>query len=210
MLRDALTLGGVPVALCALAAVVPIAGRPAAVVARALAVGAATWVAIVAAMTAGGFAGNPRYLVAAVAVLAALAGVGAVRLVTALRLPAATALGLPLAVGAFAAGGLADDVREVGVRADRRTELPRLVAAAGGRDALVSCAPVRTNPTARGLVAWTLDVPALGLDATPSPPAVVLQMREYDGSEVRPAIAAGAYRRLASRTGWTAWAACHG
>ena len=46
---------------------------------RRIALGAAAWVAIVAVMTLAGFAGNPRYLVAAASLGAVLAGVGAVR-----------------------------------------------------------------------------------------------------------------------------------
>jgi len=73
LLGDTATLFTVP-ALVAAVAAVWFGGR----VTRWLAAGVAAWVAIVAAMTAAGYAGNPRYLVAAAAVGAALAGAGAV------------------------------------------------------------------------------------------------------------------------------------
>jgi hypothetical protein len=210
VLGDAATIAGIPVLLCALAAVIGLPGSPASRAARTLAAGAVAWVAIVAAMTVGGFAGNPRYLVAAAAVLAVLGGAGAVRLAAAARVPAAVALVLPLAVGAIAFAGLRDKVRETGVRAERRTALPRLVAAVGGRDALLRCGTVRTAPFVRGLVAWTLDVTPWRIDTRPVVPGAVLRIRTYDGAEVLPASVPAAFRRRAAIGGWEALEACRG
>jgi hypothetical protein len=67
---DVLTL---PALIAAVIAI--IAGGP---LVRRIGVAAGAWIAIVAAMTVAGYAGNPRYLVAAAALGAALAGVGAV------------------------------------------------------------------------------------------------------------------------------------
>jgi hypothetical protein len=220
VLGDAVSVLGLPALACAAVAAalaLAVARRPGAggeVGARvggrvaALAAAAVAWVAIVAAMTVGGYAGNPRYLVAAAAAGSVVAGVGAVRLAGLVRLPPAAALVLPLAVGAIAAGGLRDWVREVGVRADRRAELPRLVAAAGGRAALLRCAPVRTFPAVRGLVAWELDANPLGFDAPPRGPAVVVQMRPYGGGDLQPAAAPGRYEPRARAAGWAVRAAC--
>jgi hypothetical protein len=210
VLADAATIAGIPVLACALAAIVALPGSPPSRTVRLLAAGGVAWVAIVAAMTAGGFAGNPRYLVAGAAVLAVLGGIGAARVVAAARLPAAVALLLPLAVGAIAFSGLRDKIREAGVRADRRTALPRLVAAAGGRDALLGCGPVRTAPFVRGLVAWTLDVTPWRIDARPVPPGSVLRIRTYDGAEVLPANVPPQFRRRAAVPGWEALEACGG
>ena len=74
LLGDTATLFTLPALLAALLAAV-LGGRTV----RWLAAGVAGWVTIVALMTTAGYAGNPRYLVAATAVGAALAGVGAVR-----------------------------------------------------------------------------------------------------------------------------------
>jgi hypothetical protein len=233
VLWDALTIGGLPAALCALVAgfaparlvdrfgPARVADRlgPARVADRGerpgrwpalLLLGAAAWVGIVAAMTAAGYAGNPRYLVAAAAVLAVLGGIGAVRLAALARLPGAAALALPLVVGAFALGGLRDDLGEVGERAERRTALPEAVRDAGGRDALVRCAEVRTASVVRGLVAWELDVSPWQLNAAPGPPAVVLQMVPYAGGPPDPTFATTGYERRAARGGWTVWTACGG
>jgi hypothetical protein len=113
-------------------------------------------------------------------------------------------------VGAVSLAGLRDDLRDVGARADRRTALPRLVDAAGGRDALLRCAAVRTAGVVRGLVAWELDVSPYRINAAPVAPAVVLQMRPYRGGPPDPAFDTGGYRRLAAEPGWTAWGACRG
>jgi hypothetical protein len=217
LLWDAVKIGGIPMFAAAVVAAV-LAGRGAGAAgsgsrippAAALCAGAGAWIAIVAVMTAGGYAGNPRYLVAAAAVLAAAAGAGAVWLATAVRLPAAAALVLPLAVGALAFTGLRDALRDVGVRAERRSALPRVVAAAGGRDALVRCGPIRTAGVVRGLVAWQLDVSPYRIDAPPARPGVVLQMRPYAGGAPAPAFATGGYRRASATGGWTAWEACGG
>jgi hypothetical protein len=209
---DAVKIGGIPVTVCAALAAVDASPWRARrwTLTWILALGAVAWVLIVAAMTVGGFAGNPRYLVVAAAVFAVLAGVGAVRLVDAARLPVAAVALLPLSVGALAFAGLRDDMRDVGVRADRWDALPRLVAAAGGRDALVRCAPIRTAAVVRGLVAWRLDLPPFGINAKPVPPAVVLRMRPYDGGPVDPPLDTSGYRLLAREPGWEAWGACRG
>ena len=199
VLWDAVELVGIP----AFAAAVAALARPDRRI-RVLWLGAAGWVAVVAVMTAAGYAGNPRYLVAAAAVLAVLAGAGAA------WLPGAAALLVPLAVGALAFTGVRDDLRDVGVRADRRAALPHAVDAAGGRDALVACAPVRTAGVVRGLVAWELDVSPYRINAAPERPAVVLQMRPYGGGPPDPAFATAGYRRAAAAGGWTVWVACRG
>ena len=76
LLWDSVILLTVPAVIAAAFA----RGRTAALIA----LGAAGWVAVVAVMTVAGFAGNPRYLVAAVALATALAGAGAVRAATAI------------------------------------------------------------------------------------------------------------------------------
>jgi hypothetical protein len=232
VLGDAATLLTIPAALAALAGAV--AGpRPA----RVLAAAAATWIAMVAIMAQAGYAGNPRYLVAAVAIAAVLAGVGAAHLarVVARGLGAADAARLGrqtergggahgAARGAAAVGAvvliaaaaavslpdLRDQAREVEVRADRRAALPGLIATAGGRDAILGCARVRTADDMRPLVAWELDLPMLDLDVQPLKPAVVLRWRPHYPGPVEPVMqpAQRGFRLLARAPGWEAWAAC--
>ena len=203
VLGDALTFLTAPAALAALAGAV--AGPR---IARVLAGAALVWVAIVAVMAQAGYAGNPRYLVAAVSLGCVLAGVGAAQVARRAAVPVATAL--VLAVALVTAGDLRDQASEVGVRADRRAALPTLVERAGGRDALVDCARVRTAPDMRPLVAWDLDLPMLGLDFRPEPPAVILRWRPHYSGPVEPVgdPAAEGFRKLAIAPGWEAWARC--
>jgi hypothetical protein len=167
---------------------------------RVLAAGAVAWVALVAVMAQAGYAGNPRYLVAAAAIGCVLAGVGAARV-------------WPLAIAVVAIAAvltvpdLRDQVADVGHRADRREALPDLVSAAGGRDALVAC-QVHTAPAARPLVAWELDIDMAGIDRPPQRPDVVVRFRPYGGGPVQPALDPSGYRFLGRAPGWEAWAGC--
>lgn len=211
VLADAVSLMTVPAALAAVVGAV--AGpRPA----RALAAAAAAWIAIVAVMAQAGYAGNPRYLVAAMAYGCVLAGAGAAwagRAVAARdpRAPTAGALVAAVvvvaAVGAITAGDLRDQVSDVGARAERREALPAVVAAAGGRDALADCAPIRTAPDVRPLVAWELDVSMNGIDRPPEPPAAVLRWSPHGGGPTEPDIPSG-FELLARAPFWEAWTAC--
>jgi hypothetical protein len=198
VLADAVSILTVPALAAALIAVA--AGDR---TVRLLGLGAAAWVAIVAVMAQAGYAGNPRYLVAAAAVGCVLAGAGAAR-VTPL---------LPLVVVVIAAvitiPDLRDQISDVGGRADRREALPRLVAAAGGRDALTACR-VRTAPDVRPLVAWQLDVSMYGIDRPPQRPDIVVRWRPHDGGTVQPELDARGYRFLGRAPGWEAWTSCGG
>ena len=182
LLRDTATLFTIPAVIAAAF----VAGRTG----RLIAAGAAAWVAIVALMTVAGYAGNPRYLVAAAALGAALAGAGAVRAATALATrgraaPRPADLGSPVPAGAprFAAplgaavlvaavlattlGDLRDQTRELSSRAEAGAAFDGALAKAGGKDALLDCSRIRTSNRARSLVAWKLDLPLRDLDARP-------------------------------------------
>jgi hypothetical protein len=222
VLADAVVLLTVPATLAAVAGT--IAGSR---LARALAAAAAAWILIVAVMAQAGYAGNPRYLVAAMAFGCVLAGAGGawlgaeivrrragfpaivprVRRAVA-RGAAAGAAVLVVAVLAITADELRDQVSDVGARADRREALPDMVTAAGGRDAITSCAPVRTAPDVRPLVAWELDISMLGIDRPPEAPVVVVRWRPHGGGPVEPALPAGDFRLLGRAPYWEAQAAC--
>jgi hypothetical protein len=145
VLEDAVRLLTVPVALALLAALL-LRERRIAVLAAA----AAGYVLLVAVMTQAGYAGNPRYLVPAAALLATLAAVGAARLAT----PAAAGV-LVLIVAGLQLGDLREQTREIGERAAIREELARAVPAG----AELACMPVRTAEPQRAAVAWWLDLP---------------------------------------------------
>ena len=198
VLADAVSLLTVPAALAAVAGAI-LGCR----LARVLAAGAAAWIAIVAVMAQAGYAGNPRYLVAAMAYGCVLAGVGAARI-----LPPAGPVALVVAVGIVTAGDLRDQVEDVGARADRRSALPAVVAAAGGRDAIVDCAPVRTAPDVRPLVAWELDISMVGIDRPPEAPAAVLRWSPHGGGPMEPDVPDG-FTLLGRAPYWEAWGACN-
>jgi hypothetical protein len=209
VLADFVDLLTVPAALAALVAIVvgPATRRASACrhdlrIVRVLAAAALLWVVIVAVMAQAGYAGNPRYLVAACAVGCVVAGVGAARVPV-------LALVVVLAAGALTIGDLRDQRRDVQARADRRAALPGLVGAAGGRDALTRCR-VRTAPDMRPLVAWELDISMYGIDRPPHRPDVVVRARPYSGGPVQPPLDTSGYRLLARVPGWEAWEGCAG
>ena len=168
---------------------------------RVLAAGAVAWVLLVAVMAQAGYAGNPRYLVAAAAIGCVLAGIGAARV-----WPGAAIVVVVIAA-IITVPDLRDQATDVGHRADRREALPDLVSAAGGRDALAAC-QVHTAPATRPLVAWELDIDMAGIDRPPQRPDVVVRWRPYNGGPVQPALDTAGYRFLARAPGWEAWAGC--
>jgi hypothetical protein len=219
LLGDSATLVTVPALLAALLAVL-LGDRTI----RWLAAGAAGWVAIVALMTTAGYAGNPRYLVAAAAVGAALAGVGVVEAARrvsrvhlgirdepgAPRARLAAALGaavLVVAVLAVTAGDLRAQLRELDSRAAASGAFEGVLARAGGKDALERCSRIRTSSRARSLVAWRLDLPLRDLDARPERPAVVLRAKWFYGQGLEPGPQPG-YRTLVTSPYWQVVASC--
>jgi hypothetical protein len=185
--------------------------------ARRIALAAFAWVAIVAVMTTFGYAGNPRYLVAAAALGAALAGAGAVRGATALasratgpagRFAAPAGAALLVALVLVATGGkLGDQLTELSDRADANAAFAGVIDRAGGRDALVDCAKVRSSIRSRSLIAWRLDLPMRDMDLRPEPPAVVIRAKWFYGQGLEPAHQPG-YRTLARSGYWAVEAAC--
>ena len=189
VLQDAVELLTIPAALAAVVAIALIGRRS-----RLLAAAAAAYVLLVAVMTQVGYAGNPRYLVPAAAIGAALAGAGPARLAR----PAAAVL--VLAVALLQAGELRDQTREIDVRAETREGLEALPRPA--------CATVRTSVAQRSAVAWELDRPLSGgLDRPPRPPAAVLQAQPYAGGPPIPA-AGAPFRVIARAPRWTLAIAC--
>jgi hypothetical protein len=175
-------------------------------VARRLAAAAVAWVAIVAVMTQAGYAGNPRYNVAAAAVGCVLAGVGVAAAGRRLA-PAAWVLALALAAGvlAFTAGDLRDQFEELCDRADRRTELNALVE----RD-LRPCGPARTNQPMKAMLAWRLDVALEHLADTPHAPAAVYRAPPgYADEPPEPRVPRG-FHPVAREGDWRLFTSCRG
>jgi hypothetical protein len=187
----------VPVLALAVAGAV-LGGR----IARALGGGAFAWVALVALMTQAGYAGNPRYNVAPAAVACVLAGVGVAALVRRPTGRAALAAALVAATLAFTAGDLADQVDELGARADRHEQLDGLADRAG-----TPCEPVYTNQPMKAMLAWRLDVPMEHLADPPRPPGSVYRAPPgYDDGPALPP--APGFAEVAREGAWELAAAC--
>ena len=118
---------------------------------------------------AAGYAGNPRYLVAAAAIIAVLAGVGAVRLAA----PPAARHGARRCWRPRCSPPPRGTCGPTCARSRQRGALARhvrgMIDRAGGRDALLRCGPVRTSTTARSIVAWYLDLPIRRHQPAPAP-----------------------------------------
>ena len=151
---------------------------------RRLAAAALAWVALVALMTQAGYAGNPRYNVAAAAVGCVLAGVGRG---AAPRLGGATA-------GRRA--GRRSRVRSRSPSLPRFWPSPRTTSPTRSRSSATvptggpsstrsssarapprSCAPARTDQPMKAMLAWRLDQSMELLAERPRPPAAVFQPR---------------------------------
>jgi hypothetical protein len=154
-----------PVWVLALAAV---ALRPRDRVIRALALGAAAWLALVVVMTIAGYPGLARFMLPAAAVACVLAGVGAVGLIGRagrgwqVGLAAVVLLGACGALSASQAGTLDDQVSTATRAAHIQHELSQAIADLGGRQAVIRCAgrgAIAVNHTAQTALAWKLHLP---------------------------------------------------
>jgi hypothetical protein len=173
------------------------------------------WIAVVAIMAEVGFTGTRRYLAAPAAALCVVAGVGLVWLLDAVReRRARIAVGAGIAVLALAPALLRarEDARMLSVarsQADQRHELVRAVDRAGGRAAVLSPGHPAINPWLQTALAWELDVPLSGVQATWSssrrhphwtPPALVFRAPARLAGP-RPAIPRGVRTQDVTRSG---------
>ena len=152
---------GLPLALAWPLALPALSGRTA----RMLAGGALLWIAIVAAMTTIGFAGLPRFMAPAAAIVCVLAGVGlATALAGMARRPSSVALGALVAVaGVLTIAGLPGRVADASHawRAADRTaashERLRSVVRRIGEQPLLRCGRLATSDVlVRTALAWEL------------------------------------------------------
>lgn len=139
--------------------------------ARVLAAGALAWIAVVAAMTTIGFAGLPRFMAPAAAVVCVLGGAGLAELLAHVRAGArpragALAAGLLVALGAgVTAAGLVDRVADVpqawrvAARGEDANDRLRRLVRRVGREQLLRCGKLATSDAlVRTALAWELDV----------------------------------------------------
>ncbi len=151
-----------------------------------LAVAAALWVVVVAALTQAGFTGNERYLFPAVAAICVLGGTGAGVIVRAVadgerpgRAVAATLLLLVIAApfGLERARDVAGFRAEAAGRARIIAGVEPAVASVGGRRGVLACGrPAVTRPGTQGTLAWELGLPLSAVErAWPPDPRLELQ-----------------------------------
>jgi hypothetical protein len=180
-----------------------------------LAVLALGWIAVVAIMAEVGFTGTRRYLAAPAAALCVVAGVGCAWLVDAVReRRARLAVAAAIAVLALAPALLRarEDARMLSVarsQADQRDELRSAVARAGGAAAVLRAGRPAINPWLQTALAWELDVPLSGVQATWAssrrhphwaPPALVFRAPARLAGP-RPALPAGVSTHVVTRSG---------
>ena len=151
-----------------------------------LAVAAALWVVVVAALTQAGFTGNERYLFPAVAAICVLGGTGAGVIVRTVadgerrgRAVAATVVLLAIAApfGLERARDVAGFRAEAAGRARIIAGVEPAVASVGGRQAVLRCGrPAVTRPGTQGTLAWELGVPLSAVERSwPPDPRLELQ-----------------------------------
>lgn len=169
---------------------VPRAGTDRAVLGAAMV--AAAWIALVASMTAHGFSGNSRYVMAPVALICVLAGVGVARVAQVLHLLIARARLAPTVTTALAAGLLAAGLvpftfhnarllgRQAAVleyQARMRAGLKAAVTRAGGPAAVRKCGQAVTEDYSVPMLAWYLGVHADAVGLRPPARGIVFQAR---------------------------------
>ena len=173
------------------------------------------WIAVVAIMAEVGFTGTRRYLAAPAAALCVVAGVGLVWLLEAVREGRARiAVAIAIAVLALAPALLRarEEARMLSVarsQADQRDELVRAVDRAGGRAAVLRPGHPAINPWLQTALAWQLDVPLSGVQATWSssrrhphwaPPALVFRAPARLAGP-RPALPSGVRTHIVTSSG---------
>ena len=142
-----------------------------------------TLMVAVAAMTQAGFAGNLRYVALPAALACVLAGAGWVDLVRAARawrgaaIAAALAVLLAVAAAPFARADVAKlryDLDVVRAESELYDALPRIVAQAGGPEALLRCGPLYAPPFEIQAVAWATHLHSHEVGIFAAPPGTVL------------------------------------
>jgi hypothetical protein len=196
--RAAVALPLWPVWIAAAAALVVLRGRvPRAALGLAAAGGA--WIALVAAMAQLGFSGEPRYALPgpallAVAVAAATPPLGRSAVVVVVAL---------LVVAAVPRLDALEHVRESQRhQAHLAADLRSIVAAAGGRDAVLACGRPYVGPLRGPLLAYALDVEKRRVGFAPRTTGVVFASRRTPASPVEPA-APATFRPVARNPSWT-------
>jgi hypothetical protein len=124
----------------------------------ALAVG---WIAIVAAMTEGGYAGNPRYLAAPLGLMTAVGLAGVAWLIRVLARSGAASVGELLVMAALVVMVIVAGLRlpgrteEITYQSANRNQLIAMEKVPGFRAELLACGPLVAHPLMVPPIAWT-------------------------------------------------------
>jgi hypothetical protein len=168
-----LTLAPVPIALAAAFALV-LAARRRQLLPLVLGAWALAWFVLVAGMTAGGYAGLPRFALPAAALVCVLGGAGIAELTKlaperrrAFAVAAIVLISLPFAY----VRGMHDTHGGAGAatRARLENELPGLVSSLGGHKRVAGCGVVTIDGTFSTAFAWYLHVATTALDPVHPP-----------------------------------------
>jgi hypothetical protein len=152
-------------------------GDRAIVVVAAVALG---WIALVAVMAAGGYAGLPRFIAPAAGVAIALGAAGLAHLVASVRGPGVRPA-VVVGVGALAAAlllqaslriaALSDDAANATEISRARSQLDAIVAGRGA-DRIRACGPAVAGAIdGQTAIAWLLDVPIADVEVSRTPPS---------------------------------------
>jgi hypothetical protein len=203
-----------------LLAVAAVVLRPRERAVRALALGAAAWLVLLALMAAAGYAGVARYAMPAAACACVLAGVGVTTLAGRLRAASgraaagwlAVALALTAALAVPAARRVArldDQVREGTAVAHAHDELLTAVDRAGGAPAMRACAMngwVAVNHTTQSALVWELRVSLDRVARTMSRSGLLLRATRSAATGGPPPVTLGAPLRGATVAHAGPWA----
>ncbi len=187
-------LGGLPLELGAVVAVV-FAWRerssPTGRATVALAVVAVLWIALVTAMTQGGFSGSPRYFLPAVVIVCVLGAVGAARLVALVpRAGLAAALAVVLALAAYPwasehARGLPNQATDAQRLAQLQADLGATVRRAGGPEAVQAYGAPAVNAAFDTRLAWEAEVPISAVAESPGDGLIFFSKARKSGRPFR-------------------------
>jgi hypothetical protein len=171
-----------------------------------LAVGLA-WIAIVAVMAQAGFSGERRYALPGGALVAAAGAVGLVAVARRRTAFAAGAAALGLAATAPVVARLDDLRRDQAHASALAADLKAVIAAGGGRDALLACGTPYVGRLRGPLLAWHLEVEKRRVAFDPAPPGTLFRSRLGPDDPVEPRAVPG-FAPRARNGGWELRAAC--
>jgi len=170
-----------------------------------LALAGATWILLVAAMAQAGFSGEARYAVPGAALLSVAAAVALA------GVPWRAVLIAGAAAVAVAAVPRLDDAIDLRDRQRYQQrladDLDAVIAAAGGRDALLRCGRPYTGQFRGPLTAYALDVEKQRVGFSPQPPGILLRSARLEGEEPTPAVPTG-FDPTAGHGLWTLHTTC--